>query len=241
MSVGEPLNVGILLISTRRYKQFVPQLLDSLHRNFLLRHKLHVFLFTDEKMDLQNNGMTIEQIIIPAYGFPAATLLRFHIFTQRTYEECDYLYYIDVDCRAVSEIGEEILGDIVAVLHPGFSMFPGYGSWETREISASYVPLEKRKFYAAGGFNGGATTSFYKAMQIMKGWIDEDEAIGITPIWHDETALNKLLSEMDYSEITMLDSSYMMPEQNHLRIAWKIDNLKPRILALDKVHAEIRS
>lgn len=232
------MEIGILIISTRLYKQFVPQLLDSLHRNFLLEHKLHIFLFTDEIMDLQNNGMTIEQMIIPAYGFPAATLFRYEIFCSRTYEKMDYLFYLDVDTKCVSETDEEILGDIVAVLHPGFAMFPGTGSWCDDKMSAAYTLPELRKQYFCGGCSGGRTESYYKLMIQMRDNIEQDEAIGVRAEWNDEAHLNKVLSEM--SDFKILDSSYMMVEQPHLRKAWRLEHLKPRILALAKDHDSIR-
>lgn len=231
--------VGILLIATGKYKMFVQSLIDDIKRYFLLDHRINVYLFTDELHHeyVGDDRVIIIKELIPSYRFPEATLLRFHVFTKRKYESCSFLFYIDVDMRIEAEIGEEILGNIVAVIHPGF--YNGGGSWETRKESATFVPEEKRKKYFAGGFNGGLMPLFYAAMIIMKDMIDEDKEKGIVPIWHDESALNKFLSNVQ--GITELSPSFCMVEPYHLRQLWGISHLEGKIIALDKQHSEIRS
>lgn len=228
--------IGILLISTNKYKQFVRPFIESLDKHFLKTEKLKIYLFTDEEFYIQGyERIKVKQIIIPNYRFPFASMYRYKIFTARTYST-SHLFYFDVDMKIVADIGEEILHDLVAVRHPGFDKAGG-GSWEKNVYSACYT--SDCKSYYAGGFQGGKTSVYYAAMQKMKAMIDKDEYNGIMPRWHDESAWNCYLSKID--NFKELDSSYCLVEQMDLRKKWKIGHLTPKILALEKNHAEVRS
>lgn len=233
------MKVVICLISTRRYHVFVQPLIDSICKYFLLRHQIEVHLFLD-RIEPEYTGderVKIIKELIPSYKFPEATLYRYAIMTSKKYN-CDYLYYLDVDYLIVSEIDEDIFGDIVAVLHPGFARMGG-GSWCTDENSNAYTFPENRLQYFCGGTNGGEHKHFFKLMQRLARDIADDEKRGIKAEHNDEAHLNKALSELNKFKI--LDSSYCMPEPMVLREAWKLTDLIPRILALDKNHCEIRN
>lgn len=234
--------VVVCLISTRKYHVFVQPLIDSIKKHFLLRHQIEIVLFTDTiDVDYQGDGrVKITKDLISSYGFPEATLYRYAIMTSREYE-CDYIYYLDVDYLIVNEIDEEIFGDgLVAVLHPGFfSGVNGYGSWCDDKESNAYTFPENRKRYYCGGTQGGSSEHYYRAMQKMAREIADDEKRGVKAEWNDEQHWNRLLSEL--KSFKVLDSGYCMVEQEHLRHQWKIDHIKPKILALDKNHKEIRS
>lgn len=228
------MKIVICLIATRRYHVFVQPLIDSICKYFLLRHDIEVTLFTDN-WDLEyigNDRVKIVKELIPSYKFPEATLYRYAIMTSKKYN-CDYMYYLDVDYLIVSEIDEEIFGNLVAVLHPGFSCVGG-GSWCDDKKSNAYTFPENREHYFAGGTQGGMYEIYYRAMEQMSREIISDEKKGVKAEWNDEQHWNKLLSERKYFKI--LDSSYCMVQQEYLRQAWKIDHLEPKIIALEKDH-----
>ena len=232
------MKVVICLIATRKYKIFIQPLVDSIKKYFLLNHQIEIILFIDD-ITFSVHGderVTIIKDLIPAYTFPAATLYRYAIMTSRTYE-CDYIFYLDIDYLLVDTIDEEILGDIVAVLHPGFSVLGG-GSWCDDKKSNAYTFPENRKQYFAGGTQGGEHEHYYRAMQRMKREIEDDEKRNVKAEWNDESHWNRALSEMKYFKI--LDSRYCCVESMHLRKSWGLGGIKPKILALDKNHSEIR-
>lgn len=233
--------IGLLLIATRKYKQFVPILLDDIKRNFFPNNKVAVYLFTDEPIKLEDNDrVVVDQFEIESYKFPDATLMRYKIFTELPFIEysvCDYLFYMDVDMAIPAPVGEEIFGEIIAVQHPGFYL--GGGSWETNQLSMCFTPDKLKGQYCAGGFQGGVTISYYAAMMMMKDMIHRDLMQGITPVWHDESAWNCFLAYKKYYRL--VSPSYCMVEQHSLRKQWGIDHLEPKIVALKKNHEEIRS
>lgn len=232
--------IGLLIIATNKYKQFFPQLLEGIKKNFLLRCDITIFLFTDEYISCEFDfRVKIEQHPIPSYKFPEATMLRYAVFRkfQNYFSKMDYLFYSDIDMGYVSEVDESILGRIVVVRHPGF-FTKGGGSWETREESQCYVRPEHRTNYYAGGFSGGLTGEYIGAITIMDMMISEDLNNGITPVWHDESALNKFITVCGVFK--ELDPSYCLVENMTLRKLWGIDHFEPKILALDKNHKEMR-
>jgi hypothetical protein len=233
------MKVVVCLIATNKYKQFVNPLLESIDKYFLVNHEIEVNLFIDEvnyRCFISDRVSVVKHKIF-SYGFPAATLFRYEIMTSIDYQ-CDYIYYLDVDYIINDFVDEDIFGNIVAVLHPGFSIVGG-GSWCTDKESNAYTYPENRRQYFCGGTSGGAYDYYYPLMKRLKREIEDDENRGVRAEWNDESHLNKTLSELKSFKI--LDSSYCMPEPIHLRKLWEIDHLTPKILALDKNHSEIRS
>jgi len=231
------MKVAVCIIATGNYKSLLNRLITDIHERFLINHKItiHVFHDNDDITTLPIPAQTrlnfaYHQIL--SYKFPEATLLRYRIMTSIVYRG-DYIFYLDADMGIVSEVGDEILSDITAVRHPGFIDRP-CNSWEENQKSNAFIPKEKRGFYFAGGFQGGETTPYYFAMMRMREWIKEDLSKGITPRWHDESIWNRYLSEFDKGVINVLNCDYCMPEAKTKRIAWGINNIEPKILALEK-------
>lgn len=232
------MKITINLIATRRYPIFVQPLIDSIVKYFLLRHKININLFTDNTIPSYygDERVKIVRHHIPPYGFPDATLLRYRIMSSIEYD-CDYIFYLDVDYLIVSEIDEEILAPIVAVLHPGFSVVGG-GSWCDDEKSLAYTNPENRKQYYCGGTQGGSKDHYVAIMNLLANRIDDDTSRGVKAEWNDEQHWNQYLSESGGFKV--LDSRYCMVEQQHLRELWKIDHLVPKIIALSKDHAQFQ-
>lgn len=233
--------IHVNLIATKKYHIFVQPLINSIKKFFLLKHKIQIKLFTDN-LELDYVGderVSIVKYQIPSYKFPYATLYRYKIMTDSgvTYIG-DYIFYLDVDYLIVDEVGEEILDVLVCVSHPGFHT-SREGSWETNQLSTAYTYPERRIQYFAGGTQGGSTKFYYSMMRVLADNIKFDESRNIIAVWHDESHWNKILSELDEKKI--LTPSYCMPEEEHLRVSWGIDNFIPKILALKKNHQEIRS
>lgn len=239
----------LVLIATRKYRQFVEPLLKGVDKYFLPNHDVDVMIFTDEKFKTDNYGrLKIHQMGIDSYGFPEATLLRYKIFdSEREFLlGYDYLFYSDVDMSFEAEIGEEIFGKLTAVRHPGFSANNGWGDMETTPESLAYTPPDFRKTYFAGGFQGGEAKTYLDAAKSLAANIDDDTKRGVLARWHDESHWNNYINiilgvEFLASTLNELSPSYCSVPSMHQRIAWGIDKLPAKIIAMDKNHAELRS
>jgi histo-blood group ABO system transferase len=223
------MTIGLLLISTGKYHQFVQPLLDSARKYFMANHQVTYFLFTDsDKWKDEGDVVTIFKKHEP---FPGPTLKRYETFyTNRAlFDKADYLFYCDVDMLFVAGIGDEILSDRTATLHPGF--LGGRGTPEIRKESLACVHPNEDMVYFTGAFNGGAKKEFIKMSELLAENIQKDLDNRIIAIWHDESHLNRYL--IDHPPSKILPASYCYPEK------WDLP-FEKKIIALDKDHAEIR-
>ena len=228
--------VGLLVIATGKYDQFIPMLYKSMKKHFLNNHDVTMFVFTDQEMPKKEGIISLPHTHEP---WPNPTLKRYHVFDKYKEElsKMDYLYYCDADMRFVSEIGDEIFPDsesnLTATEHPGF--YGGRrGTYETRAESTAYVSDNEGECYFAGGFNGGTAEAFLKMSEIIKERVDKDLTNGIIAIWHDESQINRYLID---NKPKVLDSSYCYPEY---WLNTNSFNLAPKLVALVKNHNEVR-
>lgn len=224
------MKIGLLLIATGKYDRFVEPLLDSAKKHFLVNHDVNFFLFTDSKKFVSSDKMHVFHK--QHEPFPAPTLKRYETFVyHHTFlNGMDYLFYCDVDMLFVDDIGDEVLSDRVATIHPGF--LGGKGTPETRQESLAYVGVEEKLVYYAGGFNGGTSEEFLKMSDKLDKNIKQDLSKNIIAIWHDESHMNRYF--LDNPPTKVLSPSYCYPE------SWTLP-FKKKLLALDKNHNEVRN
>jgi hypothetical protein len=218
------MKIGLLLIATNKYKQFVKPLLLSANKHFFKSDDVTCYLFTDDPAQFTgiDSRINIVTIQIPSYGFPEATLLRYRMFTDHSDKlTADYLIYSDVDMKIVDHVGTEILPHVglICTQHPGF-----YSQGGT---------------YYAGGFQGGSREAYLAAASTMAEWIDDDECNGTRKEWHDETNWNLYLKLHPAEKV--LSPSYCMVDQPKLQYAWGIAKFRAIIYAITKDHKAVRS
>lgn len=235
MMFTQQYNIGLLVIATNKYIQFVTPLWESAKKYFMSRtpHNINMFIFTNSR-EVPEDTFRIQHEHRP---WPYPTLMRYHAFTKNSniLEKMDYLYYSDADMRFEGFVGEEILGDLVATQHPGFwdkprSFFSQ--SYEDRPESMAFMPDNKGTAYYAGGFNGGKSSEYLKMSLEISKWIDKDSSNGIIAKWHDESYMNKYFSE--HIPTVVLNPSYCYQEEKQMPFPRKI-------VALKKDHDAIRS
>lgn len=230
--------IGLILIATNKYKQFVQQFIDSANKYFCVNHDVTIVLFCDELIDLFSERIKVIQLNIPSYRFPEASLYRYKLISdnQILLSQFDQLFYSDVDMKFVDFVGDEIFSEgLTAVTHPGYYK-GGWGSPNNNPLSTSYLPHELRKTYVAGGFQGGYTRIYLMAAKIAEVNIRQDLEKNIMAEWHDETHWN-LLANTYNSQLNLLSPSYCYPEASW----FDKQAFEPKLIALDKNHKELRS
>ena len=236
--------IGVLLICTGKYDIFLQPLVNNIDKNFFEGNDIEIYLFSDKEHDLKKSDrINIVHIPTSHKPFPYPTLYRYKYFTEAADKiNCDFIFYMDVDMSIADKVGEEILPDLindeglVATLHPGF--YRGGGSWGDNIQSKSYTLPKNRNKYYAGGFNGGETKAFLKMSKILSDNIDDDESRGVIAEHNDETHINWYLSTRTPKTLT---PEYCQVEEIFKRKKWGVNNFKPRIIALKKNHAKLRS
>lgn len=226
------MKIGLLVVATGKYIDFVQPLWDSVKKYFFAnsKYKISMFVFTDAKQVPEGTIKCFQK----HEKFPAPTLFRYKWFLkqEKRLAKMDHLFYCDVDMKFVDFVGKETLSKLTATLHPGFyNRSRREFSYETRKESTAFIsPLEGKNYYC-GGFNGGETKEYLKMAKVIAKNVDEDLKKGIVAVWHDESHLNRYLIDNPPSRI--LSPSYCYPEELALPF-------KPKLLALKKDHSKWR-
>ena len=222
------MKICILTIATNKYIQFVERLLDDIEKYFLNGHEIQCLLFTDHEVETSDN-VKVSQIGHNSWPEPALKKYNY-INSQSEYlKDFDYLYLFDADVGIVNKVGDEVIQDLVGVLHP-YKILESKKTYpyEKRKESTAYVSDENHNKYYAAAFVGGKSENFLQMAKVISQRVEEDERNGIVAKWHDESHLNKYFNENSPFE---LSPSYMFPEEliNHPQYPYE-----PKIVALKK-------
>lgn len=245
--------VGLMFVCiNQQYWQYAKPVIDGVRNLFLPGHETEIMMWADLAQYPESKDVTFgADKVFPteSVGWPYPTLMRYHLFLQQEeyLKKFDYLFYLDLDMRVVNIVGDEIFGDgLTAAEHPMYSvrkeLWPPY---EPNPDSACYIKRPgmlideggKPRFkplYYAGGLQGGKTSEFIKAMHALKKLIDTDMSKNYIPVWNDETAWNKYLSENPPSVV--LSPSYVYPDSmidEYYKKVWGRD-YPPKIITLTK-------
>lgn len=217
-------------------------------------HRVDFFTWSDMPEE-EALKMGVNLVPTEPFQWPLPTLKRYHLFLQQEQKlsEYDYIFYIDADMEVVSRVGDEILGKgLTMAQHPMYAvnrmLIPPY---EPNPESAVYIKRpgrvrdivdldgKKKKWfeplYAAGGFQGGRSTEFIKAMKDMVDLVNDDFAKNYIPIWNDETVWNYYL--LDHPPAVVLSPSYVYPDSlinDYYKGKVWLRNYCPKIITLTK-------
>ena len=231
------MKICILTIATNKYIQFVERLYNNIDENFLNGHEIECLLFTDHDVETSDN-VKVSQI--EHEDWPMPTLKRYNYFVkEKEYiSQFDYCYYFDIDMGVVDKVGDEVLSDLVATMHPYQTFYSKNDrSYDRNPNSSAYVRYgEEGPNYYAGGFNGGSTKEFLKMSQVIADRVTKDLEKGIIALWHDESQMNRYM--IDNPPSLSLTPSYCFAEELINNPSYQYE---PKIIALKKDHDELRS
>lgn len=250
------MKIGILVIATGKYITFVQPLWDSVKKYFFTKSgdKVSMFVFTDAKETPVGTIRCFQE----HEKFPAPTLLRYEWFLKQkmALEKMDYLFYCDADMLFKDYVGREILGKLVATIHPGFFTKPRkFFTYEKNPNSLAYVPEDKGRYYYCGGFQGGVAKEYLNLCKVLAVNIRRDLKKDIIAEHNDESHFNSYL--ITHPPDIILLPIYCFPEQltteyqvSHLKdktdyYRWFPDSLrefadKPKLVAILKNHSSVR-
>lgn len=231
-ALAEPIRVGLLVVATGNYIQFVEPLITSADTHFCPGCEVTYFIFTQGDVPVHPRIVKIEQHKL---GWPYDTLMRSSIYAKsyEAWKSMDYIFACDADMLFVDTVGGEILHSLVATQHPGF--VGKRGTYETNSRSKACVKKHEGTYYFAGGFYGGSTQEFFKLVTTMTRAIKSDLKRGLIAIWHDESHLNRYF--IDHKPTKVLSPSYCYPGPGYLN---GFPDCPPKLLAITKDHAAVR-
>jgi len=221
--------IAFVTLATSRYLEFVAPLLASCRQHFLTDCAVTPIVLTD-----RTDAVSVESHRIEHLPWPGVTLRKFGALERihARLSQFDYVYLCDVDMRFDAPVGREVLGDLVAVQHPGFfDRSVSEFSYERRTASRACIPQGRGRRYYCAAFLGGRSTGFLDACAEIQTGVDADSARGIVAVWHDESHWNHYL--VDHPPTVDLPPSYCYPE------GWTLP-FPPRLVALEKDHVTMR-
>ncbi|XP_040263459.1 histo-blood group ABO system transferase 2-like isoform X2 [Bufo bufo] len=235
----------LLKSGNMRYIQFLLPFLESAERYFMVGHKVTYYIFTDKvnevvKPKLVNGRILQIHLVVADQRWQDVSMRRMEILTVFTKEhmpkEIDYLVCADVDMVFNDHVGVEILGDLVATLHPGnFLSEPNAFPYERGPISAAYIPYGLGDFYYMAALYGGKVEEIYKLSVSCQKGIMKDKEKNIEAAWQEESHLNWYLV---YNKPTKILSPEYLWDTN---LANGELIKKKRFLAVHKNHQEVRN
>lgn len=196
-------SIGLLIMATGKYVQFVPRLIESAQKYFCTNNHVTYFVFTQGDMPAMQNVIKVPQ---DQMGWPYDTMMRFHVYykNKELFKDLDYVYACDADMLFVGPVGDEILGERVATLHPNYIFEPK--PYDTNPLSTACIHRGEGKIYTAGAFYGGTREEFLKLINTAKTNVDIDLSRGVIAAVNDESHLNRYF--IDHEPTVVLSPSY---------------------------------
>ena len=225
------IKVGVIVLATGPYIQFVPDLLESLRKYFLVGvADVTPFILTDSQEPLPSGCFRLR---IEHLKWPGVNMHRYHsiILNAEQYERMNYLFNFDADLIIKQPIGAEILGDVVGLISPTAWGWPvDKYLYERRQKSAAYIPYGQGKYFYNASISGGATPIYLPTLSRIVSRIVRDEDNGISAPWcHEEAYLN--CEFLDHPPAISLTPDHCWPEGTH---SLKRDFEKPIVMMRNK-------
>lgn len=208
------MKIAIFSISLGKYDIFFDEFYRSVNKLFLPKHEKKFFIYTDKDLgDYENVELFQQQKL----GWPFDTMMRFHFMTEIKEKllQYDYIYFFNINMKVLKEINDEVIPQekndfLVGADHPIHSGWENHRLPYERNVNSQFfIPVNQGSKYYQGCFNGGKSTVFIEMCEILKDKIDKDLSNNITPIWHDESALNWYFNK---KKPLMLSKLYIYPE-----------------------------
>jgi hypothetical protein len=188
------LKVALCLIATGKYKRFVPDLLEDVALRFCCDFDVRVHLWTDSACTLAPPGLDVKRYPWDWEPWPGSSLHRYRALSQCDPGDSTHVYYMDVDTRIQAFVGDDIIGNIVAVEHPDYKhCSPVLLPLERNPQAQCFVDARETNRYYTPSFQGGRTDIFMRNVQMMRGWIDHDENCNVMTQSCAGAAWNKIL------------------------------------------------
>ena len=180
------MKIALCVIATGKYTQFLCELIATAGKHFCLAHDVRLHAFTDTAMVPNHPGLQAFVTPTAHESWPGPTLHRYRTILRREATRRVRLCLLSRRRQSLrAPVGDEILGDLVAVVHFGFAGRPSRDwTYEGRYASRACIPPECRdiaRHYYAGGFQGGRAAVYLDAMRAMAAAIDDDEAAASQP------------------------------------------------------------
>ncbi|XP_037636486.1 globoside alpha-1,3-N-acetylgalactosaminyltransferase 1-like isoform X1 [Sebastes umbrosus] len=200
----EDIRIGLLAVVVGIYAKFVQRFLSSAESHFLPGEQVTYYILTDNPNSLYppiELGPERQLKVIPIAELPGwdrlarrrMTLLADAIRNPIS-SEVEYIFCADIDQEFLAPVGEEILGDLVATLHPELYGMPrNTFPYEVEEDSSACVEEDEGDYYYTSELYGGLVSEMNRLARACSLLILADQANGVMARGLEESYLNRYL------------------------------------------------
>ncbi|XP_008278748.1 globoside alpha-1,3-N-acetylgalactosaminyltransferase 1-like isoform X2 [Stegastes partitus] len=211
------IRIGLLALVVGTYAQFIQRFLSSAETNFLPGQMVTYYILTDNPRSFDppmELGADREMRVLPVTELPGwqrlaqrRMVLLADAIRDPIGDEVEYIFCADIDQEFLAPVGEEILGDLVATLHPELYGMPRNAfPYEVEEVSSACVEEDEGDYYYTSELYGGLVTEVYKLARACSLLILQDQSNGVTARGLEESYLNRYL--IDYRPTCVLSPEY---------------------------------
>lgn len=195
---------GLLVLAVGSYGLHLRRFLLSAEDHFLPGRAVTYYVLSDNPRSLEppvKLEPERELKVIPVAEMPGWDRLarrRMDLLAAAIKEhvrgEVEYVFCADVDQEFLAPVGEEILADLVATLHPELYGMPRHAfPYEIDESSAACVDEDEGDFYYTSELYGGLVAEVYRLARACSLLILEDHEKGYMAKGMEESYLNRYL------------------------------------------------
>ncbi|KAI1884535.1 hypothetical protein AGOR_G00227380 [Albula goreensis] len=217
----QDLTIATTVFAVGKYTRFLRDFLETAEYHYMSGLKVHYYIFTDQSKDVDlllkelrfAAGRVATVIPVPKYNRWQEISLRRMETIQKTIEarigrEADYIYCLDVDMKFHYRWGPEVLGSLVAAIHPWYYYFPREKfSYERRPASRAYIPEDQGDFYYMAAVFGGTIKEVHTLTKNCSENLNLDKGQGLEAIWQEESHLNWYL--LHHKPTKLLSPEYL--------------------------------
>ncbi|XP_028660608.1 globoside alpha-1,3-N-acetylgalactosaminyltransferase 1-like [Erpetoichthys calabaricus] len=231
--------VGLAVFAIGTYSQYLQRFLASAEEYFLAEHLVTYYILTDNLRGIPSITLGGGREIKPFYiaerpDWVHLSKMRMSLLSSIIKEllkdEVDYLFCMDVDQVFINPVGSEILGNLVATLHPEYYNKPiDLYPYELNMDSKAYVSIsEGDYYYYTSELYGGKCHEVYQLTLVCSQYILQDMEINYHALLFEESYLNKYLIQRKPTRILSPEYNWLKSNKDSKEIQVK------RILSLQR-------
>ncbi|XP_062313480.1 globoside alpha-1,3-N-acetylgalactosaminyltransferase 1-like [Osmerus eperlanus] len=195
-------HTGLLTLAVGGYAGFLPRFLSSAELHFLPGATVTYYILTDSPRTLEPLPLLAPRRnlkIVPVaelVGWKHLALRRMALLASAIKDpirnEVEYVFCADVDQEFVAPVGAEILGELVATLHPELYGMPRHAfPYEREPDSSAFVEDGEGDYYYTSELYGGLCPEVYTMARACSQLILQDQERGVQIAGLEESYLNR--------------------------------------------------
>uniref|UniRef100_A0A3Q3WUM4 Globoside alpha-1,3-N-acetylgalactosaminyltransferase 1-like n=1 Tax=Mola mola TaxID=94237 RepID=A0A3Q3WUM4_MOLML len=166
-------HTGLLTLVVGTYARFVRRFLSSAETHFLPDQRVTYYILTDNPHSLDppiKLGPERQLRVVPIAELPGWERLAYRrmallaeAIRNQISSDIEYIFCADIDQEFVAPVGEEILGELVATLHPELYGMPrNTFPYEIEQVSSARVDENEGDYYYTSELYGGLVSEIYR-------------------------------------------------------------------------------